>query len=200
MLDLLKLLSRTQKRNILIVIDTILIPVALIFAFSLNLSGQVALANFQAYLPILPYMLIVAAGLSLWLGICSTTLNEYEAGSIGRTGVFSALLTMTSILLTTAANLHLPLSTQITFGISFFVFAIMSRAILLQVVLAIYRNGSDRCRVLIYGAGTTGMQLVSALRSHEVIEPVAFVDDNQALHGVNVLRLPSIARSALQRS
>ncbi|GGX38758.1 nucleotide sugar epimerase [Tateyamaria omphalii] len=190
MLDLLKLLSRTQKRNILIVIDTILIPAALVFAFSLNLSGQTALANFQAYLPILPYLLIVAAGLSLWLGICSTTLNEYEAASIGRTGVFAALLTMTSILLTTAANMPLPMSTQITFGISFFVFSIMSRAILLQVVLAIYRSGANRCRVLIYGAGTTGMQLVSALRSHELIEPVAFVDDNQALHGVNVLRLP----------
>ncbi|MEO0866060.1 MAG: nucleoside-diphosphate sugar epimerase/dehydratase, partial [Pseudomonadota bacterium] len=59
-----------------------------------------------------------------------------------------------------------------------------------QVVLAIYRTGSDRCRVLIYGAGTTGMQLVSALRGHEMIEPVAFVDDNQALQGINVLRLP----------
>lgn len=190
MLDLLKLLSRTQKRNILIVVDTILIPAALFFAFSLNLSGQAAWGNFQAYLPILPYMLIVAAGLSLWLGVCSTTLNEYEAASIGRTGVFSLLLTMTSLLLTTAANMPLPLSTQITFGISFFVFSIMSRAIMLQIVLAIYRNGSDMCRILVYGAGTTGMQLVSALRNHEVIEPVAFVDDNKALQGVNVLRLP----------
>lgn len=190
MLDLLKSLTRTQKRNILIVIDTILIPAALFFAFNLNLSGAAAWMNFQAYLPILPYMLIVAAALSIWLGISTTTLNEYEAGSIGRTGVFAALLTMTSILLSTAANLPLPLSTQIVFGISFFVFSIISRAILLQVVIAIYRNGSDRCRVLIYGAGTTGMQLVSALRSHELIEPVAFVDDNQALHGVNVLRMP----------
>ncbi|APX13245.1 polysaccharide biosynthesis protein [Tateyamaria omphalii] len=190
MLNLLKSLSRTQKRNILIAIDTGLIPAALLFAFSLNLSTQTAWDSFVTYLPVLPYMLVVAVALSLWLCISTSTLNDYDTGSIGRTGVFSCLLAMTSTLLTAAANMPLPLSTQITFGISFFVFSIMSRAILLQVVLALYRKGTDRCRVLIYGAGTTGMQLVSALRSHEQIEPVAFVDDNQALQGVSVLRLP----------
>ncbi|KIC50168.1 nucleoside-diphosphate sugar epimerase/dehydratase [Tateyamaria sp. ANG-S1] len=190
MLNLLKSLTRTQKRNIFVAIDTGLIPAALLFAFSLDMSTQTAWDSFIAYLPVLPYLLVVSVALSLWLCISSSTLNEYDTGSIGRTGVFAGLLAMTSALLTTAANMPLPLSTQITFGISFFVFSIMSRAVLLQVVLAIYRKGTDRCRVLIYGAGTTGMQLVSALRSHEQIEPVAFVDDNQALQGVSVLRLP----------
>lgn len=190
MLNLLKSLSRGQKRNLFIAIDAMLIPAALFFAFSLQLSTIDAWSMTQSYLPILPYMLLVATALSIWLGIASTTLNDYEAGSIGRTAVFAVLLAMTSTLLTTAANMPLRLSTQIVFGITFFVFSVITRALLLQVVLAIYRNGSDRCRVLIYGAGTTGMQLVSALRSHEWIEPVAFVDDNQALHGVNVLRLP----------
>jgi FlaA1/EpsC-like NDP-sugar epimerase len=190
MLSLLKSLSRTQKRNMFIAIDALLIPAALFFAFSLQLSTAGAWAMTQSYLPVLPYMLIVAAALSIWLGISSTTLNDFETGSIGRTAVFAVLLAMTSTLLTTAANMHLSLSTQIVFGITFFVFSVISRAVLLQIVLAIYRYGSDRCRVLIYGAGTTGMQLVSALRSHEMIDPIAFVDDNQALQGVNVLRLP----------
>jgi len=190
MLNFLKSLSRTQKRNILIALDTLLIPAAMFFALSLNLSGIEAWMMMQDFLPVLPYLLLVAAALSLWLGVSSTTLNEYEANSIGRTAVFSVLVAITSILLSTAANKSLPFGTQIMFGITFFVFSIISRAILLQVVLAIYRQGTQRCRVLIYGAGTTGMQLVSALRNHEFIEPVAFVDDNQVLHGVNVLRLP----------
>ncbi|MEO9685642.1 MAG: nucleoside-diphosphate sugar epimerase/dehydratase [Tateyamaria sp.] len=190
MLGLLKSLSRSQKRNLLIAIDAMLIPAAIFFAFTLQVSTSSALALTQMYLPILPYMLVVATGLSVWLGISSTMLNDYEAGSIGRTAVFSGLLAMTSTLLTTAAKMPVTLSTQVVFGITFFVFSIISRAILLQIVLAIYRNGTDRCRVLIYGAGTTGMQLVSALRSHELIDPVAFADDNQALQGVNVLRLP----------
>ncbi|MEL6889907.1 MAG: polysaccharide biosynthesis protein, partial [Pseudomonadota bacterium] len=141
----------------------------------------------------LPFVIAAAAGLSIWLGISSTTLNDYEASSVGQTAIFAGLLTCVSVALTTMLKPTLPLATQVVFGITYFVFSALSRAILLQVVLAIYRHGADRCRVLIYGAGTTGMQLVSALRNHELIEPVAFVDDNQALQGQNVLRLPVLS-------
>jgi len=190
MLNLIKSLSRTQKRNILIAVDSALIPAALFFAISLRLPTDGAWQLVLSYLPVLPYILIVAVGLSIWLGVSSTTLNDYETGSIGRTAVFSILITAASVILTSAAEISMGLKTQILFGITFFVFSIIGRAVLLQVVLAIYRAGTNRCRVLIYGAGTTGMQLVSALRSHEIIEPVAFVDDSQTLQGLNVLRLP----------
>lgn len=190
MFGLLKSLSRAQKRNAFVVIDMCVVPFAVLFSLSLNLSTTAAWQTFLTYAAVLPYMLLVSAGLSLLLGISSTTLNDYETDSIGRTAVFAGLLAFTSALLTTAANITLPLGMQITFGISFFVFTVISRAVLLRVVLAMYRYGSTRCRVLIYGAGTTGMQLVSALRNHQLIEPVAFVDDNQALQGQDVLRLP----------
>ncbi|WP_223428886.1 polysaccharide biosynthesis protein [Tateyamaria pelophila] len=190
MLNLIKSLSRKQKRNIFVLLDLLLIPAALLFAFSLRLPADGATAMMWSYLPVLPYLLVVAAGVSLWLGVSSTTLNEYESESVGRTVGFAAILTFTSLILTTAANIQIGLKPQVTFGITFFVFSVISRAVLLQVVIAMYRKGSDRCRVLIYGAGTTGIQLVSALRNHAVIEPVAFVDDSQALQGINVLRLP----------
>lgn len=190
MLDLLKSLSRTQKRNLLVAADAMLIPVALLFSFSLQGTTANAFDLTQQYMSILPYMMLVATALSVWLGISSTTLNDHEAGSTGRTAVFAGLLAMVLMLLASAAELPISLKTQVVFGISFFVFSVIFRAILLQIVLAIYRSRTDRCRVLIYGAGTTGMQLVSALRSHELIDPVAFVDDNKALQGLNVLRLP----------
>lgn len=190
MLNLIKSLSRKQKRNIFVLLDLLLIPAALLFAFSLRLPADGATAMMWSYLPVLPYLLVVAAGVSLWLGVSSTTLNDYESESVGRTVGFAAILTFTSLILTTAANIQIGLKPQVTFGITFFVFSVISRAVLLQVVIAMYRKGSDRCRVLIYGAGTTGIQLVSALRNHAVIEPVAFVDDSQALQGINVLRLP----------
>ncbi len=190
MLNLIKSLSRKQKRNIFVLIDLLTIPAALLFAFSLRLPADGALAMMWSYLPVLPYLLLVAAVVSIWIGTSSTTLNDYESESVGRTAAFAAILTVTSLLLTTAANAQIGLKPQVTFGITFFVFSVISRAVLLQVVIAMYRKGSDRCRVLIYGAGTTGIQLVSALRNHAVIEPVAFVDDSQALQGINVLRLP----------
>jgi FlaA1/EpsC-like NDP-sugar epimerase len=190
MLNFVKSLTRAQKRNFIIAVDTALIPAALCFAIGLRLPTQGAVGMMWDYLPILPYMVVVAALLSIWLGVSSITLNDYESGSVGRTAGFAALLTVASIVLTTSADIPMSLKTQVVFGITFFVFSVISRAILLQVVLAIYRTGTKRCRVLIYGAGTTGMQLVSALRSHEMIEPIAFVDDSQALQGLHVLRLP----------
>jgi FlaA1/EpsC-like NDP-sugar epimerase len=67
---------------------------------------------------------------------------------------------------------------------------VAGRAALYQVVTAIYRRAEPRCRVLIYGAGTTGTQLASALRTHEEIDPVAFVDDNISLQGMTLKGLP----------
>jgi FlaA1/EpsC-like NDP-sugar epimerase len=139
---------------------------------------------------VLPYLLLISGALSVLLGVSTIQLNAYESGAIGLTGAYSVALVLVSFLLTTAARIPVNISTHIIFGISFFIFSIITRAIMLQVVLAIYRRSSVRCRVLIYGAGTTGTQLVSALRSHENIEPVAFVDDSKALHGLIVARLP----------
>nr|WP_269144905.1 nucleoside-diphosphate sugar epimerase/dehydratase [Pseudosulfitobacter pseudonitzschiae] len=170
-------------------IDAMLVPIALFFSFSLHASGE-AFAMMLAYLPILPYLLIIGGALSVLMGISTIQLNAYETGAIGLTGAFAAALVIVSYLLTTAARIPITIPTHIIFGISFFIFSIISRAVLLQIVLAIYRRSSLRCRVLIYGAGTTGTQLVSALRSHEHIEPVAFVDDSKALHGLIVARLP----------
>ncbi|MBM2290770.1 polysaccharide biosynthesis protein [Sulfitobacter pseudonitzschiae] len=189
MLNFIKSLSRSQKRNIMLFIDAMLVPIALFFSFSLHASGE-AFAMMLAYLPILPYLLIIGGALSVLMGISTIQLNAYETGAIGLTGAFAAALVIVSYLLTTAARIPITIPTHIIFGISFFIFSIISRAVLLQIVLAIYRRSSLRCRVLIYGAGTTGTQLVSALRSHEHIEPVAFVDDSKALHGLIVARLP----------
>ncbi|WP_339768675.1 nucleoside-diphosphate sugar epimerase/dehydratase [uncultured Pseudosulfitobacter sp.] len=190
MLSIIKSLSRTQKRNIMLFVDAMLVPLALLFSFSLHASDSGAFGMMLAYLPVLPFLLIIGGALSVLLGVSTIQLNAYETGAIGLTGAFSVALVIVSFLLTAAARIPVPIPTQIIFGISFFIFSIISRAVLLQIVLAIYRRSSVRCRVLIYGAGTTGTQLVSALRSHEHIEPVAFVDDNKSLHGLIVSRLP----------
>ena len=45
------------------------------------------------------------------------------------------------------------------------------------------RGGTGRRRVLIYGAGHTGRELAGALRSHDDMRVVAYVDDDATLHG-----------------
>ena len=190
MLSLVKSLSKGQKRAFFLALDSMLIPVALLIAFAaLGLPGGV-IANAQAYLPVLPYLLATGLALSYWLGICSVQLKSYEASEVGRTTLFAGFLVLASITLSNIAQLGLPLGLHFVFGVNLILLSVVGRILLLQIVVMIYRRSAQRCRVLIYGAGTTGMQLVSALRRHENIEPVAFVDDNSALQGLNVARLP----------
>lgn len=52
-----------------------------------------------------------------------------------------------------------------------------------------FRASTPRTRVIVYGAGEAGAQLVNALRYNTRFEPVAFVDDNPRLRGSVVLGL-----------
>jgi UDP-N-acetylglucosamine 4,6-dehydratase len=47
-------------------------------------------------------------------------------------------------------------------------------------------KSDDRTNVVIYGAGDAGVQISSALSSGSEFQPIAFIDDNPALHGRNI--------------
>ena len=66
-----------------------------------------------------------------------------------------------------------------------------------HVVSAIYSRGKPVRPVLIYGAGTTGTQLAKALKAHDSIEPIAFIDDNPSLQGIRVSGLQVFPPSQL---
>ncbi len=182
-------LNKAQKRRVMMALDGVIVPFALTFAFVVfDLPGGLG-ANLYSYLPVLPYMIAAAVGISVWIGISDIQVSGYEASAVGLTAVYGILLTIASLTFSDIAGLDLPVGLHMTFGVAFFCMAVASRAVILQVVLAVYRNNADCCRVLIYGAGVTGAHLVSALRGHQTIEPVAFVDDNKALQGMTVARL-----------
>ena len=174
----------------MVVLDCCMVLLSLLIAFAVQSLPGGVVVNMISYLQIMPYLLAAAIGTSIWLGVSSIQLNDFETAAVGLTGIFALFVTITSVILTNVAGLQIPLGAHLVFGAVLFSLIVISRAALLQIVLAIYRRSTSRCRVLIYGAGTTGTQLVLALRSHETIEPVAFVDDNKALQGLNVARLP----------
>ena len=174
----------------MVALDCCMVLLSLLIAFAVQSLPGGVLVNMISYLQIMPYLLAAAIGTSIWLGVSSIQLNDFETAAVGLTGIFALFVTITSVILTNVAGLQIPLGAHLVFGAVLFSLIVISRAALLQIVLAIYRRSTSRCRVLIYGAGTTGTQLVLALRRHETIEPVAFVDDNKALQGLNVARLP----------
>ena len=190
MLKILSSLTRKQKGYVFLAIDLLLIPVALFFTYTVQaLPMSPAEALWQS-LPVLPYLLAIAAGLSVWLGLPGIQLNAYERHAVGLTAIFALALAAVSAGLLMFAGLKLPFGTHVMFAISYFLFLVASRAVLFQVVTAMYRRAQPRRRVLIYGAGTTGTQLAQALKAHDSIDPVAFVDDNTSLQGMTLLGLP----------
>jgi len=190
MLNLIRSLTRAQKGYVFLAIDLALIPAALLFTYTVQVLPLSAVQTLLQTLPVLPYLLAAAALLSVWLGLPTIQLKAFEGYAVRLTAILSAALAVVAALLSGFAGLNQPPGTHVIFGISYFMLVVTSRALLYRVVTDIYRRAQPRCRVLIYGAGTTGTQLATALRAHEGIDPVAFVDDNSSLQGMTLIGLP----------
>ena len=197
MLQFINALSRKQKSLIFLAVDLFLIPVALLLAFAMQSMPATALEIMIRILPTLPFLLVIAAGLSLWLGIPQIVLNDYENPAIRRTAVFAFGVAVAEAGLLWLHGIGLPTGTHVMFGILYFLLSAGSRMLLFHVVSAIYSRGKPVRPVLIYGAGTTGTQLAKALKAHDSIEPIAFIDDNPSLQGIRVSGLQVFPPSQL---
>ncbi|MDZ4136029.1 MAG: polysaccharide biosynthesis protein, partial [Paracoccaceae bacterium] len=128
----------------------------------------------------------LAAVVSTALHLPNLKLNAFETRAILRTGCFAALVMAGLFLLIRQTHTAFPVSGAILFGLIFFLLSVAARLAMLHALLWVLRAGQARCRVVIYGAGRTGMQLAAALQMHDSIFPVAFVDDDPALHSMTV--------------
>ena len=190
MIDFVSSMSRKQKTYVFLGIDLALIPVALLITYTLQSLPTSPVETLIATLPVLPYLMVLAALLEWRMGIAQIQLKDYERHAVGLTAGLALLLSAASAGLTGLAGIGLPPGTHVMFGILYFLCTASVRAVMYQIVNAIYRRAKPRRRVLIYGAGTTGTQLAQALKAHDRIDPVAFVDDNSSLQGMALAGLP----------
>lgn len=186
----LKALSRRQKYFFFLLLDLIFVAIALMVSLLLNpLPAQLPSIGLTLSVAI-PYLIIVSAGLLVALGIPSLQLAEFDGHATLHAASLSVFLAAGGSVLAWVFGVSLPMSVLLVFATSLFLMMTVSRVVLLQIVLAVYRRSNKVTRVLVYGAGSTGTQLVRALRGHAEIEPVAFVDDNPALQGLSIAGLP----------
>ena len=189
-------LNRIHKRNVFLLIDVGLAPLALLIATMLVYASffpVYALTDMGLIFLALP---VVAGLLSSVLGIPNIKLKAYESLAILRTGAFAALLSILLYVACRATGESFPVLGISLFGLIFFLASVGVRLAMLNTYLWVLRWGQRRWRVLIYGAGTTGIQLAAALKSHEQVMVVAFLDDNINLQSMTVagLRVLSPAR------
>lgn len=186
-------LTSPQKRWILIVADVALVPFALYLAIFAR-DGTLTLASgVWADWPLAVALMAFAGLTSTVLGLPLLRLNGFESAGFPQTLSYSVLVALVGGSVNRLAEGALPWSTFLTFGVFLFLGVMGSRLSLRWVLLQILNKRRPRTAVIIYGAGRTGIQLASALRHDPVVVPVAFVDDNPALHRVLVASLPVFA-------
>lgn len=196
-------LSRQQKKAMLAGVDIFLAPLAFLMATVVFYEALPNRAFFTDNGTKLLILLGLSALFSFGLRMPNIKLNAYESRGILRTGAMAALVTASFAALDSWANLNQSPMTIILFGLIFFWLAVGARFAMLHCLLWVLREGLPKQRVLIYGAGRTGMQLLAALRTHDRILPVAYVDDNAALHslsaaGLRIYGSAQIAKLAVQ--
>lgn len=182
-------LTRSQKRFVLLMTDVVLALVAVLVSFQLVSHGLHPEGEVFGLAMVLPVAGIGAGLVSNWFGIPQIKLNAFESSAVLKTGGFAAIMTL---VVGTACRFlmpEFPLSGTVLFGLLLFLLAVAVRMVMLYTLLWVLRMRQPRRRVLIYGAGNTGTQLAAALQSHASIVPVAFVDDNKALHSMTVAGL-----------
>ena len=182
-------LNRVHKRFVFLLLDVILAPLALLVTGMLVYSSLVPVMAVQHLWQALLVLPFAAATISLWLGIPNIRLKAYESLATLRTGAFSGLLAVALFVTSRELDLNFPLVGVALFGLIFFLVSVGLRLSMLNFYLWVLRWGHRRCRVLIYGAGTTGIQLAAALKNHESIMVVAFLDDNIAFQSMTVAGL-----------
>ncbi len=179
-------LSRTVKQILMMVADSLMIVTALILSFALlgkEFSGQAQ--SFYFYLAIATFLSIVGfiriglyRALVLYMGL--------QSGFVVLKGV-----TIASALVSVAYFISHPAAAADTSILPIFwmltlLFVGGSRFVAKVFMQSVIQNFRPKEPVIIYGAGSSGMQLVVALQNGDQYLPVAFVDDSHRMIGSTV--------------
>lgn len=189
-LHFIQALSRSQRRLVIIALDLMLIPIALAFCFAVQVLPLSATEFASVLIPVLPYFLIAALAASYWFELPQVRPKNFEGRALLRFAAYAGTCAVAFVGIGFVWGLPFPVSTYLLFGLTYFALGTMARFATRGILVELYRRGVPQKRVLIYGAGTTGTELVSALRSHGSIEPVALIDDNASLHGMIISGVP----------
>ncbi|WP_375260307.1 polysaccharide biosynthesis protein [Palleronia sp.] len=187
--DILIGLPRRTKWGLVLALDLTLVPVALILAIVLRFGTADAADALRAHFGVLVATWGLAAAVLHGIGIPRIRLHHTEARALASLAFGAALLAIIA-----AASAHMlqapaPRSLPLIFGTGFFTLAVGARLAILGALFATRKMSAGQTPVILYGAGTEGVQIAYALRSSGNLCPVAFVDDNRAFEGLRIAGL-----------
>lgn len=189
-------LPRPAKRLLQLIADVGLITFSYLLAMLLRIDSSSFLRQEETWwmLPVLiPVSLIIFVRLGFYRAVI-----RYMGSKANKTlliGVLGSGLTLA--LANYAFQQPIPRSVPIIYTL----LAMFTIGGVRYALRGIYMRGQRRykTRVLIYGAGSSGRQLTLTLRHGNEYEPVAFVDDEPALHTVQVMGLTVYPAQEVER-
>lgn len=199
MLSHLTSLNRAQKRAILLATDAAIILPALWLAQLLR--ADTGLGRMELRPEILGLMGLAMA-VSYLTGIADTRISAYEERAATKSLLLSSVLTAGFAMFGWLSAQSVPVGLAVLFGLSHFGLCVAARVGMAQTLGWIYEKQTRTRRMLIYGAGSIGMQALRALQANPGLTPVGFVDDTPSLHGLTIggvrvyppVRLDELAR------
>lgn len=173
-------LPRYQKRLVSLFSDATFIPLALWLAFCLRLDElyfPVDNTVWSVVLITILASLFTFARLGLYRAVIRYMSNHAMVAVMTGVSISALVLVISSFVL----QAPVPRSVPVIYWCLALVFVGGSR--MLARSLVHNRVVRTKERVVIYGAGKSGLQLSSILFHGKDLQPVAFIDDNPALHG-----------------
>lgn len=173
-------MSRPVKRLMQVAIDCALIVLCFVTAMLLRLESGAFASDpwvWAVLAPVLPVTLAAFIKLGLYRAVIRYITGRALRVVFLGVALSGVAMSASAIVL----NLPIPVSVPVIYAVLLFVsvggIRFLARAMFLHSKIR------HRQPILIYGAGSAGRQLAKALHQGVEYDPVAFVDDDRALHG-----------------
>jgi FlaA1/EpsC-like NDP-sugar epimerase len=187
-------LPRNKKRALMLAADTIGIPLALWASISLRLGNVHHHVSGTEWI----YMaaLLTSVPVFIRMGLYRAVVRYLGPRAIFTvaTGVTTSV-TLLSLLISVWPQRAVPIGALVIYWAFALIYVGGTRFIVRG--LLNFRWSSGTQRVVIYGAGSAGVQLATGLARSARYHPVAFIDDNVTLHGSTINGLEVFSLSSL---
>ncbi|TWX72945.1 polysaccharide biosynthesis protein [Colwellia sp. C1TZA3] len=189
-------LPRPIKRLISVFIDSFFIVSSFWFALFLRFENGIDIYN-ASYWTVIAWVIPFAIMINISLGLYRAVIRYLSSTAI--TAVCLSVVTSTIVLALSALffEANIPRSTPIIFGSFLLILIGGSRLMVRSWASRLSKN--NKINVLVYGAGTEGIQLVNSLIKCSQYLPKFFIDDNKKLKGLIINNMRVYQPSDIER-
>ena len=192
-------LSRRSKLLAYFLIDLALIPLSFYAAFSLRYGSFRPNHLIQDEAVLFAALLLCGVLVLLGFRLPWIKLSALEGRAVVRIAAGAGTLAVCAMVLSSVFGFVGARSVPMIFGAVFFASALAVRFALLVFVGVLKDMTTQRRPVVIYGAGSAGLQMAGILRSSPEMRCVGFVDDNTHLQGVLMAGMPVYSPRKLKK-